>query len=98
MADTFGQRALVHIAGALGPFANAARPLVGPSWAFVPGFTVFFLQVFTFTTLWIRYVTRIDRKKVPFLASCAMSRWVQRPRLYPLPAPHTSPKSLHMLF
>lgn len=69
------QDVIVHIAKALWPITESVRSWVPDNWAYVPAFMIFFIQVFSVSTLWVRYVN-IGGKKAPFLGSCAMSRSV----------------------
>lgn len=66
------QDVIVHIAKALWPITESVRSWVPDNWAYVPAFMIFFIQVFSVSTLWVRYVN-IGGKKAPFLGSCAMS-------------------------
>jgi len=75
MSLATSQDVLVHIAKALSPVTEYLRPMVPDNWAFVPVFMIFFIQLFSISMLWIRYVN-VSGKKAPFLGSCVMSRSV----------------------
>jgi hypothetical protein len=75
MSLTTSQEILVHIAKALMPLTDYLRPFLGDHWVYIPAFVIFFMQLFSISMLWVRYV-KIGGKKAPFLGSCAMSRSV----------------------
>jgi hypothetical protein len=76
MSLAISQDVVVHIAKALWPVTQYMRSWVPDNLAYVPAFMIFFIQLFSISMLWIRYVN-IGGKKAPFLGSCAMSRSVQ---------------------
>ncbi len=73
MALTTSQEVLIHVAKALAPVTEYAQHLgIDAHWAYIPAYTICFIQLFSVFMLWIRYIN-FGGKKTPFLGSCAMS-------------------------